>query len=207
MRNYTIITTIIILSSIFATESNKTYNKIGLGTKSEMVTWESIYPKTIGIGFGTSTPFNNNLSQYSEKGQSSSKWLQIKYNNFYNFNFEGREFNLSLIGGTENFYLLNNISMWGLLSIQFFDLINIGIGAGGNIVLHKFNYEETSPGIILDLNTPMPLYVYNLNAVIGLNFKNIFTQFKSIDSLGAYNSQIFNFYLNLEMPLNKIKFI
>ncbi len=72
-------------------------------------------------------------------------------------------------------------------------------------VLHQFNYEETSAGIILDLNTPMPLNIYNLNFVIGLNFKHIFTKFENIEALGPYNSQIFNFYLNLEMPWNKLK--
>lgn len=189
-----------ILSNDINTENT---NNIGLETKQELVTWEKKYPKSIGLGFGTSSPFNSNLINYSEQGQGSNKWFLTKYNNFYSFNFQGKEINISLLGGTENFYLINNFSFWSIFNIQLLDLINIGIGTGANIVLHQFEYEETSLGLIFDINTPLPLHFYNTNYTIGLNFKHIFTKYESVDLLGPYNSQIFNFYVNFEIPTNK----
>jgi len=206
MKNSLLVIYSIIICITYSNELSDNDNTIGLNTKNEMVTWESRYPKSLGIGFGSSTPFNNNLSVYSENGQSTSKWFQFKLSNFYNFNFENREFNLSIIGGTENFYMINNLNFWGLFSLQFFDLINIGIGNGINIVFHQFNYEEISAGLIFDLNTPMPLNIYKLHSTIGLSFKHIFTKFENIELLGSYNSQIFNFYINLELPWNEINF-
>ena len=190
-----------ILSNDINTENTK---NIGLETKQELPTWGNKYPKSIGLGFGTSSPFNSNLISYSEQGQGSNKWFLTKYNNFYNFNFQGKEINISLLGGTENFYLINNFSFWSIFSIQLLDLINIGIGTGANIVLHQFEYEETSLGLIFNINTPLPLHFYNTNYTIGLNFKHIFTKYESVDLLGPYNSQIFNFYINFEIPVESL---
>lgn len=191
----TVISTFL-LSSDFFDESNP----IGLATKNEMSTWESKYPKSLGIGFGTSTAINNNLLNYSERGQSSNKWILINYKNFYNFNFKNKEINISLLAGTENFYLINNFNLWGIFSLQFFDFINLGVGSGINVVLHQFQYEETALGIIFDINTPLPLNFKNMYYTMGINFKHIFTQFNNIELLGSYNSQIINFYIDFELP-------
>jgi len=196
---------VLLCSSLFySQESLEKREIIGLETKQELETWESKYPKTIGLGFGASSPLNNNLLNYSERGLSSNKWFLMKYGNIYSFNFQGNVINISLLGGTENFYLINNFSFWSVFSIQLLDLINIGFGTGGNIVLHQFEYEETSLGLIFDINTPLPLNFYNTNYTIGLNFKHIFTKYEDIELLEPYNSQIFNFYINFELPVKII---
>ena len=72
------------------------------------------------------------------------------------------------------------------------------------MVLHKFEYEETALGLIFDINTPLPLNLKNMNYTIGINFKHLFTQFENIELLGPYNSQIFNFYVDFEIPTKMI---
>ena len=204
MKKINLLIIMVISTFLQSSEIQEDLNPIGLETKNEMSTWESKYPKSLGIGFGTSTAFNNNLLNFSERGQSSNKWFLLNYKNFYNFNFKEKEINLSLLAGTENFYLINNLNLWGIFSLQFFDFINLGVGSGINIVLHQFQYEETALGVIFDINTPLPLNLKNMNYTIGINFKHIFTQFKNIELLGPYNSQIFNFYVDFEIPTKMI---
>mgnify|MGYP004317422587 CR=1 FL=1 len=187
-------------------EEAQTKKYVGLETKSEMVSWDDVFPKSLGVGFGSTNPHNKNLLNYSENGQTVNKWFQITCKNIYNFNFENKVFNISLLGGTENFFRINNLNFWVILNSNFFDLINIGLGTGSIIVLHKFEYEEVSGGLILDLNSPIPIKLFDANFSIGINFKHIFTKYKNISSLGPYNSQIFNFYINFEVPTKIIKY-
>ena len=161
-------------------EEAQTKKYVGLETKSEMVSWDDAFPKSLGVGFGSTNPHNKSLLNYSENGQTVNKWFQITYKNIYNFNFENKVFNISLLGGTENFFRINNLNFWVILNSNFFDLINIGLGTGSIIVLHKFEYEEVSGGLILDLNSPIPIKLFDANFSIGVNFKHIFTKYKNI---------------------------
>ena len=199
-----IIYLLIITSILFSQEDFSDSTYIGLVTKEEMTTWSKKYPKTIAIGFGSSSPINNNLLAFSEKGQSKNKWFFLKLNNYYNMNLFNREINFSLMGGTENFYLLNIVNVWNIFNHKIYDVINIGVGPGATIVLHKFEYQETAFGLIFDLNTTIPLNIYNINSTIGLNVKHILTSYEKIDELGQYNSQIFNFYIDIKFPSEQI---
>ena len=156
---------IILLNSsvLFTQEESVEDNYLGLETKQEMLTWNDKYPNSIAFGFGASNPINGNLIAYSEKGQSINKWFFIKFNNFYNLNLYNKEINFSLLAGTENFYLLNIVNIWNIFSYRLFDIFNIGGGPGANIILHNFENEETTFGLIFDLNTSIPLNIYNIH--------------------------------------------
>jgi hypothetical protein len=201
--NQKIIYLLFIISILFSQENASDSTYVGLVTKEEMTTWAEKYPKTIAIGFGSCSPINNNLLAFSERGQSKNKWFFLKLNNYYNMNLFNKEINFSLIGGTENFYLLNMINVWNIFNHKIYDVINIGVGPGATIVLHKFEYQETAFGLIFDLNTTIPLNIYNINSTIGLNVKHIFTSYEKIDELEPYNSQVFNFYIDFKLPTDK----
>ena len=172
-----------------------------LEIKQEMQTWSNKYPKSIAFGFGTSNPINNNLNEYNKNGTSSNKRFYLQFNNFYNLNLLNKEIQLSLIGETENFYLLNFINIWTIFNYQELNTFNIGGGFGTNIVLYNFEQEETAYGLIFDLNTSIPLNMNNIDPIIGFNLKHILTKFDNIDLLGPYDSQIYNFYISLAIPL------
>ena len=191
---------LLITSTLFTQEEPVEDNYLGLETKQEMLTWNDKYPNSIAFGFGTSNPINGNLIAYNERGQSINKWIFAKFNNYYNLNLYNKEINFSLLAGTENFYFLNIVNIWNIFSYRMFDIFNIGVGPGANIILHKFKHEETAFGLIFDLNTNIPLNIYNINSTIGLNMKHILTAYDKIEELGPYNSQIYNFYLDIYFP-------